>query len=654
MKLCVLPIKTNLALWFALVCMLVNIQASSAQSCFHQCDLQEAEQKAHANHLNFRASFFANDYDITYHELRWNIDPAVRYISGAVTTHFKPQVANFDRIHFDLSDSLTVDSVWYHGSTVSFTAVGDNAIGIDLPSTIGIGILDSVTVFYQGAPPETGFGSFIQSEHDGVPILWTLSEPYGALDWWPCKQDLNDKIDSIDIYVTVPEPNLAASNGLLIDVDTDGTTATHHWKHKYPIPAYLIAIAITNYTTYVDEVPLGNDTLDVLNYVFPEDLATAQLETPRIIPMLQLFDSLFGAYPFMEEKYGHAQFGWGGGMEHTTMSFMGNFSDGLMAHELAHQWFGNKITCGSWEDIWLNEGFATYLTGITFENFYPADTWLAWKRANIESVCSAPDGSVFVDDTTTVGRIFSGRLSYAKGAMLLHMLRWKLGDDVFYQALRNYINDPALEYSYAKTQDLITHLEAESGLDLTEFFNDWFYGQGYPSYTVSWSQLENSVTVEVKQFQSHPSVSYFEIPVMLRLNGEGLDTTIVVDPAFSGQEFTFDIPFYIETVEFDPEYWIVSANNKVQWIDADPESTIILYPNPGTDGFTIELPRTTPPYVEVEVFDITGKKVYDKTYEVRNTYPIFRVALPQLQQGAYSVRINYGEYSSVKQWVKSY
>lgn len=197
-------------------------------------------------------------------------------------------------------------------------------------------------------------------------VLWTLSEPYGARDWWPTKQTLNDKIDSCDIFVTTPSGYKVGSNGILLNVVQDGNNVIHHWKHIHAEPAYLIAIAVADYSEYIDWVPLDSgDSLMVLEYVYPCNLLSAQLQTTDIIPTMQFFIELFGDFPF--EKYGHAQFGWGGGMEHSSMTFVGGFNHGLLAHELAHQWFGDKITCGSWQDIWLNEGFATYLEGLTYD-----------------------------------------------------------------------------------------------------------------------------------------------------------------------------------------------------------------------------------------------------------------------------------------------
>jgi aminopeptidase N len=641
------------SLIFLLAILLLSVPQVNAQLCGLDCGLIEAEQKAHASHLQVKASFFAADYDIKHQRMEWDIDPAVRYISGNVTTYFEASINNFDTIYFDLSDSLVVDSVWFQNGTLVATPIGNNVVQIALTAAVSINQLDSITLFYQGIPSSTGHGSFVQSEHGGIPILWTLSEPYGALDWWPCKQDLNDKIDSIDIIVTVPTGNKVGSQGKLVNTTINSGNTTYHWQHRYAIPAYLISLAITNYVEYVDKVPLGTDTLDILNYVFPEDLVLSQLQSPAIIPVFQYFDSLFGPYPYMDEKYGHAQFGWGGGMEHTTMSSMGSFSEGLMAHELAHQWFGNKITCGSWTDIWLNEGFATYLTGMMIEKFWTPEDWTAWKIGQIESICNTPEGSVFVDDTTNVSRIFNGRLSYSKGAMVLHMLRWDLGDSAFFAGVYNYINDPALAYGYARTDDLIAHLEASSNRDLTEFFDDWFYGEGFPSYTLTWSQLDGITNLTVDQRQSHSSVNFFDIPIMVTFYGENQDTTMILNPTATGDQYAFSFDFTVEQTVFDKDYWLVSFDNKVKWEDPDPESTIVLYPNPSAQGFTLELPRTAPSQVLVEVYDVTGRLLHSAYADVKNTLPKLNFYFPQFRYGTYFVRVTYGEYSTVIEWIKS-
>ena len=294
----------------------------------------------------------------------------------------------------------------------------------------------------------------------------------------------------------------------------NGAFKTTHFKHQYPIPAYLVAIAVTNYAVSSDTVDHNGNPFEIVNYVYPENLVSAQNSTAVTVDIMNLFSNLFQEYPYANEKYGHAQFGWGGGMEHTTVSFMGSFGRNLIAHELAHQWFGNKVTCGSWKDIWLNEGFANYLSGLVVENLDGTNQFTSWKQSMNTSITSQNGGAVYLtdSDTLSINRIFSSRLSYNKGAMVTHMLRKKLGDATFFQGMQDYLNHPDLAYAYAKTEDYKAVMETTSGQDLTEFFNDWIYNQGYPSYDITWNQPNSSqVAISISQTQSHSSVSYFDI-----------------------------------------------------------------------------------------------------------------------------------------------
>ena len=196
-----------------------------------------------------------------------------------------------------------------------------------------------------------------------------------------------DKIDSMDVFITTPLDQLAAGNGKLMSITEIDGKLVHHWRHRHPIVSYLVALAVTNYEAYSDFVYLTNgDSIEILNYVYPENLDQIKDATKSSIDIMTLFNDLVGTYPYADEKYGHAQFGWGGGMEHQTMSFMGSFSFNLQAHEMAHQWFGDKVTCGSWTEIWLNEGFATYLTGLTYENFSTDEYWPLWKSSTRNSI----------------------------------------------------------------------------------------------------------------------------------------------------------------------------------------------------------------------------------------------------------------------------
>lgn len=602
-------------------------------------DMVEAESKAHGKHIQNKGVPQAANYDLKYHRLEWQVNPEVFYIKGAVTSYFVPLITAFNDIYFDFSNALSIDSIVYHGSNLVYTQPVGNVLQITLPAIIPQNTLDSITVFYQGTPvPTSGFGSFIQSSHLSDSIIWTLSEPYGALEWWPCKQDLNDKIDSIDVIVTTPKKNRVGSQGLLVNETTVGLDKVYHWKHRYPIPAYLISIAITNYAAYSDIAPLSMGNLEILNYVYPEDSLVMAGQSPDIIPIMQLYDTLFTPYPFMNEKYGHAQFGWGGGMEHQTMSSMVNFSFSLMAHELAHQWFGDKVTCGSWKEVWLNEGFATYLTGLSHKFLAPT-WWRIWRESTINNIVSQPDGSVYNTDTVNVSRIFSSRLTYNKGAYLLRMLEWKLGNQNFFQGLRNYLNDNNLAYSYAMTADLKNHLESISGLNLTEFFNDWFYGEGFPSYQISFTQSGNNVSFTVNQTQSDPSVSFYEMPIPIYVKGQGFDTTYVFDHQFSGQVFNATVPFTVDSVFFDPELWIISANNSIVLSVEEPETIVedvIIYPNPTKDVVNIKI-SSSKVIESISLFNSIGQAVeVEITSSAQN---FFQINTSHLAIGNYVVEI---------------
>ena len=585
---------------------------------------REAEAKAALNRMQFRANPNTGNYDVQYHRLEFNVNPSQAQISGDVTTYFEAKEP-MTQIHFDLADNMTVSQVLQRGDPLAFTQNSNDELIITLSEVLNTGVLDSLTVSYSGNPVSSGFGSFEVSTHNGKPILWTLSEPYGAKGWWPCKQDLIDKIEEVDVYITSPQFNptgdeyIAVANGMEQSQQINGANKTTHYKHQFPIPAYLIAIAVTDYAIYSHEVPNNGNPFDIVNYVYPENLSSAQNSTAVTVDIMELFSDLFEEYPFASEKYGHAQFGWGGGMEHTTVSFMGSFGRALIAHELGHQWFGNKITCGSWQDIWLNEGFASYLEGLTVENLDDNATFRVWKQQSINFITSQPGGSVYVpaSDTLNVGRVFSGRLSYDKGAMVLHMLRKKLGDATFFQGIQDYLNHPNHAFAYAKSEDFIGIMETTSGQDLSEFFDDWLYNQGYPTYNIQWNQPNASqINITIAQTQSHPSVSYFEAPVPLRILGtQGEILDIVLDNTTNQQLFTNTIGFTASEILFDPEYDLISRNSTVQLNIEDPnlELPFVVFPNPVSQALYIQKPSSMQ-ISEVRVYNTLGQLLSQRPY----------------------------------------
>lgn len=591
-----------------------------------QEDISEAEAKAATGWFGKPVNLNTGNYDLKYHRLEFTVNPAQAFITGTVTSHFVAK-ENLNTVTFELVDNMIVSQVMQRGTPLSFTQNNDDEIVITLPQIQAQGVLDSLSVSYSGNPVSSGFGSFETDTHNGDPVMWTLSEPFGAKAWWPCKQDLNDKIDMIDVYITTPRFNpsneeyIAVANGLEISQTINGSNKTTHYRHQYPIPAYLIAIAVTNYTVYSHTVANNGNPFEIVNYIYPEDISYAQSRTPITVDIMNLFADLFEPYPYANEKYGHAQFGWGGGMEHTTVSFMGSFSRGLIAHELGHQWFGDKVTCGSWQDIWLNEGFATYLSGLVIEDFDGESDFRTWRQDKIGSITDSPDGSVYVpaQDTTSVNRIFSSRLSYNKGSMVLHMLRKKLGDAIFFQGLKDYLADPALSYGYAKTPDLIRNMEAAAGgEDLSEFFNDWIYGEGYPRYTIRWNQAggQSNINLEISQTQSHPSVSFFQAPVPLRINGtQGETLDIVLDNTTNNQAFQPAVGFTVQNIQFDPDYHLISRSNNVVLGTEDftLDQQFGIYPNPTSGIVNFEKPASIN-VQNINIYNTLGQLLYSEKY----------------------------------------
>lgn len=578
------------------------------------------------------------NYDLHYHRINWFLNPGIRYIRGSVRSAFEAREP-VDSVAFQLGDAMQVDSIVYHNSRIAYVHQED-VITAYLPSEIDEGTNDSLTIFYQGSPADSA--AFAQGVHgpDDTPVIWTLSEPYGAKQWWPSKNALTDKIDSLDIFVHVtPTQYKAASNGILVKdtVMTSEDKRIFHWKHRYPITTYLVAVAVSDYRKFDEYIHFRDDSLRQVNYIYEEDYNFAVNHIPNYYKSFKLFDTLFMPYPFFEEQYGHAQMNRGGGMEHQTMTFIGSYDFHLLTHEVAHQWFGNYITLDNWHDIWLNEGFATYLTGLAYEKAFDTDKWWdIWRPQIIGHVTSEPGGSVYVPDVSDRERIFDARLSYSKGAYLLHMLRWVIGDEAFFQAIRNYLADPAVAHGYAGNEDLIYHLEEQGDTTLTEFFNDWYYGEGYPSYEVKTDWInEGHVTVTLSQQQSHPSVDFFEMPVPVEFKNSIHDTVVIFNHTHNNQQFETNLGFFPDSVFVDPNYHLISAENSTLLSTSSLKEDILLklQPNPVTSFVQIISDQKMN---SVRVYSADGRFVEEHGFDGSEKA---RINTRKLNAGVYLLRI---------------
>lgn len=623
-----------------------QLQTTKAQVILGSGVGKSREKQLHFRQIPAAESAEPWNYDVTSLRFDLNIDPAIDEISGSVLTAFVLTGDPAPGIRMELSTDFTVDSVLCNGRRALFVHDGDFDLRIALPAGIQEGEHATAEVFYHGVPPtDLGFGAVGRHLHQGVPAFWTLSEPFGCRDWWPGKNDLTDKADSVDMVVHSPELYRAASNGILAGEQVSGGIRTCHWKHRYPVAPYLIAVAVTNYETYSETAIVNGKPVQILNYVYPENKSTAIRQTEVTAELVELFSEFFGPYPFAAEKYGHAQFGWGGGMEHQTMSFMGRFDYEIIAHELAHQWFGDAVTLNSWKDVWLNEGFATYLAGMSYEHLFDGYWWPRWKTLAIDYVTSEPGGTVYCPDTANVNRLFDSRLTYYKASLLLHMLRHIMGDEAFYQACRNYLNDPRLRFGYAGTADLKAHLEAVHGSDLSWFFDDWLYGEGYPSWHVKCTALGNyEYEAVLIQRQSHPSVSFFEMLVPVRFKGAKGDTTLVFHHTENGQRWKIQPGFRIDSVVVDPEQWLITKGNSYQIIDDTDE--IKIYPNPAGSWLRVELNYSPE---KIGLFDVKGRKI-DVRYIIDN--PGIKFDIEHLASGVYFIEIEISGKKTGSRFVK--
>lgn len=602
-----------------------------------------------ANFSTFAQNF---NYDIKYHRLEFKVNPMIHYINGKITTYFVPISSNLNQISFDMVDELAIDSIIYHNSKMTFSHSKD-ILTINLTKNIQIGMLDSICVIYQGNPPTSGFGSFVTSKHDNTPIMWTLSEPFGAKAWWPCKQDLTDKADSIDMLVTTNIGNRVAGNGLIVKTDTIGDSLiTVHWKHNYPITAYLLAFAVTNYAQYYEYAKINDSlTIPILEYVYPEDSTSLVNKTSYLVNIIKFYNEKFGLYPFANEKYGQAEFGWGGGMEHQTMTFLGAYDEEIMSHELAHQWFGDYITCNSWHNIWLNEGFAVYLEGLTAEAGLAPYSWDEWKSNTIQYATMYRNGSVYCTDTSTSDNIFNYGLTYMKGGYILNTLRWTVGDSAFFQGLRNYLADTNLTYGFGTIEALKGHLEKTGNCDLTDFFNQWYYGKGYPVYKITWMQdSQNQIFINLQQTTTNSAVSFFKEKIQLKLVGNNNDTIVIVNNIKNDESFEFDLNFKVSNVIFDPEKWILTINPLITQKTEIKDTKIDLFPNPASNDINIDVPANFT-VISYQIYDTLGTLIISKSDNIDGKK--IKIDVSDLKKGTYILILQLNNGFVSKKFIKN-
>jgi aminopeptidase N len=496
----------------------------------------------------------AHDFDVLHYEFDWKLFFEAQRIEGKAAVKIR-SLNTMDRISLHFADNMNVTGITQDQTPVSFVHQND-LLDVYPLQTLNPNEEFTIIISYSGNP-QSGLNF---SCHGNDPIIWSLDEPIGAREWFPCYDVPSDKA-TVKMHITVANDMIVASNGDLIDVISNpDQTKTYIWEENFPISTYLISIAATNYETFSDVYSAGSEKMEVLFFAYPEHLTKAIEDFSVTVPMIEFYADVFGEYPFLEEKYGMAEIPGNTSMEHQTCTSLssnrvtGTYDyDYLIAHELAHQWWGDLVTLTDWADIWLNEGFATYSEALWAENLYGLeglksimtifrDIYFTLHEGQEHSVYDPPLGHLFCE------------IEYEKAAWVLHMLRFVVGDDNFWKILKEYAQLYA--FSNASTEDFRAVCEQIFGADLAWFFDQWIYEAGYPTYQFGWGYSSpNRVRVVINQI--HEDFPFFSMPVELAFVLPSGTVKKVIWVEEEQNFFQFDFPEKPLQVLFDPDSWIL-------------------------------------------------------------------------------------------------
>jgi aminopeptidase N len=555
-------------------------------------------------------------YDVLHYELALDVDPASESISGTVSIHAKSLVASPASVVLDFFNVLTVGEVRENGAPALYSHLND-LITVDLSGEYSAGDTIRIEIDYAGKPTaendELRDTAFSFSTHGPSPanrvqaVIYTISEPFFARAWWPCKDVPGDKATA-RMRITVPDTLVVASNGVLEEeVAAPDARKTFTWYEKYPIATYLVSLAISNYIVFDDYFRYSpGDSMRVVCYAYPEHEVGARLDFTNTVRMLEIYSDLFGLYPFVDEKYAMAEFGWGGAMEHQTCTSMGSGffagttrrDDWVVAHELAHQWWGDLVTPADWADVWLNEGFATYSEALWVEATAGADSMRTYMSAWRPSWGF---GGTLYDPESLFGTTV-----YRKGGWALHMLRGVMGDDDFFAALRDYGSEESFGYGNATTADFQRVCEDHFGGSLQWFFDEWVYGEGEPVYAYYWANsgggTSAGVELSIRQVQGD---GVFVMPIQVRFSFASGDTTITVWNDEALDQYGFSLGREVTAVHIDPDAWIL-ATVEERSLDA---IALSIHPNPFNSSAKVGFEMGAAGAVEIDVYDVSGAYV---------------------------------------------
>ena len=544
--------------------------------------------------------------NVLHYDLSIAIDRETETIDAIAGVELVPTEDNLTNFKLFLKE-LTVSQVT---GASSFSQDADSLF-ITLPSPASTSDTLDLVIHYSGAPPEESWGGFhfhpYVTYHMGVGFV---SDPSMGKYMFPCHDRPSDKA-SFDFHITVPDTLYAVANGDSAGVtDNADGTLTYHWTLDQPMSTYLAAISIADYTVLHDSTDSR-----IYYYVYSWDVEDALGSFQHVDLMMAQFESVYSPYPW-DCKFSYVQTPIGD-MEHLSQVYHiasavnGNTNyDWLLAHEMAHMWWGNCVTERYWTEVWLSESFATFSEAIWMESYGPTE-YLDYVVNNIMKPYLNSGELFSIVNPQTPAELWSNT-TYEKGASVLYMLRLLMGDAAFFAGLNTYFAD--YSYTTATTVDLIDHMEAEYG-DLDWFFDQWVYGEGYPIYDVSsdWVQQgsEWQLTINIDQIQSVSN--FFTMPVEFLVEGSGSDSLVAFWNNSQNQEEMFVLPFEPISVEFDPYSKILSTavlGLEEQTFPPDGGvGTMYIGPNPATLNATINWQGTVDMALQVNMYDLSGRIV---------------------------------------------
>jgi aminopeptidase N len=555
-------------------------------------------------------------FDVVHYLIDIAIDPIAKTVDGTVDATFAVTSAVLDSFLFYLKDNMTVTAVDMNSSPLGFTHAADR-VRVNLGGVYPMGDTLTVRVVYNGAPVEQGLRFH-------PTVVFNLSEPDMARNWFPCYDEPWDKATS-EMICTVPDHLFCASNGLLVsETDNLDGTKTYHWNTGYAHSTYLTSVAISDYVSFSHWYHYSPaDSMEMPYYVYPDKLTAALVSFANAPGMMVFFSETFGQYPFIEEVYGTALAEVGGAMENFTCTTYGralvtgdNRYDWVVAHELAHSWFGNSVTLDNWKEIWLNEGFATYSDALWQEH-------IGGKPA-LDTRMEHFKNRYFTEDASSRFPIYDpinmwGATVYEKGAWILHMLRYVIGDEAFFNAIRTYYQTFA--YANATTDDLITVCESTSGEVLDAFFDEWVYQAGYPEYQYSWYDFPDAgfyrVNLSIDQVQSNAPV--FTIPVEILVAFAAGDSILRLPVSGPSEHYHLTFPEEPTNLVFDPFARIlktvVEVPTGIAGSDRVPGLTVRTFPNPASQELSMTVFLPDGGEVVLDVYDVSGRHVGRVTRE---------------------------------------